>query len=210
MRRKPCTPATCGSRCRDAAFYPVPLVKPMLKGISVTADADVQRITFKEEQSDLINSISNSAGRIPTEADEKIKMSSIKKVTGGVLPIAYHSNQFKACYTDEYTSEVLNNFLIPAAIMEELDYVNDRMWEVSTRDDMMKVDGHIFVRSRCVHCNKGDALNPDIRARLVACEINKGHKKNSFVASAPRPPPLEAKKLLFAQYARSGQEKASH
>ena len=50
-------------------------------------------------------------------------MSSTKTVTGGVLPIAYHLNQFKARYTDEYTGEVLDDFLIQAAIMEELDYL---------------------------------------------------------------------------------------
>ena len=66
----------------------MPLVKSILKGISDTADADFQRLTVKEEQSDLINSILNSAGTIPTETDEKVKMSSIKKVTGGVLPIS--------------------------------------------------------------------------------------------------------------------------
>ena len=74
----------------------MPLVTSILKGISDTADADFQRITVKEEQADLIKSISNSAGTNPTEVDEKVKVSSIKKVTGGVLPIAYHSSQFKA------------------------------------------------------------------------------------------------------------------
>ena len=42
-------------------------------------------------------------------------------------------------------------------------------------------------------------MNPDMRARLVASEINKGDKNDSFFASAP---PLEAKKLLRAQYAK--------
>ena len=48
-------------------------------------------------------------------------------------------------------------------------------------------------------CNKGDGANPDIGARLVACEINRGDKNDSFFASTP---PLEAKKLLFAKIAR--------
>ena len=54
-----------------------------------------QRLTVEEEQSDIINSIPNSAGTIPTETDEKVEMSSTTKVTGGVLPIAYHSNEFR-------------------------------------------------------------------------------------------------------------------
>ena len=109
-------------------------------------------------------------------------MSSIKKVTGGVLPIAYHSNQLKARYTDEYTGEVLDDFLIQAAIMEKLGYFTDRVWEVSTREDMMKVDGHVSVRRRCVNCNKGGASNTDIRARLVACEINKAESPGENTA----------------------------
>ena len=49
-------------------------------------------------------------------------------------------------------------------------------------------------------CNKGDAQNPDVRARLVACEVNHGTKDASFFASTP---PLEAKRMLFAKYADS-------
>ena len=45
-----------------------------------TAGADFQRLTIEEEQSDIINAISNSAGTIPTETDEKPNMSSVKKV----------------------------------------------------------------------------------------------------------------------------------
>ena len=41
-------------------------------------------------------------------------------------------------------------------------------------------------------------MNPDVRARLVACEVNHGTKDDAFYAATP---PLEAKKLLFAKYA---------
>ena len=59
-------------------------------------------------------------------------------------------------------------------------------------------EDHVFVRSRWVVCNKGDHLEPDVRARFVACEINKEGKNDLFNASTP---PLEAKKFLFARYA---------
>ena len=63
---------------------------------------------------------------------------------------------------------------------------------------MEKIPGYILVRSRWVLCNKGDSLSPDVRARLVACEINKGDKNDvAFTASTP---PLEAKRILFARY----------
>ena len=38
---------------------------------------------------------------------------------------------------------------------------------------MKKVPDYILVRSKWVLCNKGDAADPDVRAHLVACEVNK-------------------------------------
>ena len=56
-----------------------------------------------------------------------------------------------------------------------------------------------LVRCRWVLCNKRDAQNPDVRARLIACEVNSGSKEDSFYAATP---PLEAKKILFTKYAQ--------
>ena len=194
-----------GGRARDAAFYPMPLVEAILKGIALTADSDAKIIaslngirSMEENHNDIVNAVTGSSATIPnTKVSNAVPTSSIKRVTGGVLPIAYHQDQFKQKYVDEYTGEVLDSHLIQAAIMEELDYFNDRVWEIETKDDMFKIQDHVFVRSRWVMCNKGDAENPDIRARLVACEINKGDKQDNFFASTP---PLEAKKILFAQF----------
>ena len=99
----------------------------------------------------------------------------------------------KARYVDECTGEVLDTQLIQAALMEEMSYFNDRAWEVDTKEHMATVDGHVFVRSRWVLCSKGDADEPDLRARFVACEINRGDRQDQFFASTP---PLEAKKML--------------
>ena len=55
-----------------------------------------------------------------------------------------------------------------------------------------------FVKMRWVLCNKGEEKDPDVRARLVACEIAKD-KQSKFYASTPPP---EAKKSLFSRYAR--------
>ena len=64
---------------------------------------------------------------------------------------------------------------------------------------MQKYAEHVLVRSRWLLCNKGDYANPDCRARLVACEVNKNNTHEAaFHASTP---PLEAKKLLFHKYA---------
>ena len=78
-----------------------------------------------------------------------------------------------------------------------MNYFNSKVWELTTIDDMKKVPEHILVRSRWVMCNKGDTETPDVRARLVSCEINNGEKNDFFSASTP---PLEAKRLLFSRY----------
>ena len=115
------------------------------------------------------------------------------------MQVRYHPDNFKQRYVDEYTGEVLDAKLAHAAIMEELNYFNDRVWHIEEMSEMSKVPNYVCVRSRWVCCNKGDSKNPDIRCRLVACEINKDGKQDSFFASTP---PLEAKKLLFARYAK--------
>ena len=100
--------------------------------------------------------------------------SSVPKVSGGTVPIVYDRANFKDRYFDEYTGEVLAPHLIRPAIEDELNYFNSKVWQLSTIDEMEKIPGHILVRSRWVLCNKGDADSPDVRARLVSCELNKG------------------------------------
>ena len=64
-------------------------------------------------------------------------------------------------------------------------------------EEMRKVPDYIINRSRWVLCNKGDHLAPDVRARLVSCELNNGERNDMFSASTPL---LEAKRLLFTRY----------
>ena len=55
--------------------------------------------------------------------------------------------------------------------------------KVAASDDAAKV-----VRTRWVLCNKGDDIEPDVRARLVACEVNHGGDAGgAFYASTPPP-----------------------
>ena len=57
-------------------------------------------------------------------------------------------------------------------------------------------------------CNKGDHTDPDCRARLVACEVNKGNtKEETFFASTP---PLDAKKAICMTYATKPTSKGLH
>ena len=80
---------------------------------------------------------------------------------------------------------------------EELEYVNNIVWELVERKEAGVEDDFKLIRTRWVVSNKGDLQNPDVRARLVACEANT-YKSDIVHASTP---PLEAKNVLFSQYA---------
>ena len=43
---------------------------------------------------------------------------------------------------------------------------------------MKAVLDYMLVRSRWVMANKGDSKEPNVRARLVGCEINKAARKS--------------------------------
>ena len=124
--------------------------------------------------------------------------SSVPTLGGGARPVVYNAANFRERYTDEYTGEILPPNLIRTAIVEELDYFNSKVWEISSVDQMAQYPDAVKVKSRWVLCNKGDADNPDVRARLVPCDLNKDGRNDSFSASTP---PLEGKKSLFAKYA---------
>ena len=142
---------------------------------------------------DKVNAVTESGGKLIAPA------SKCPKVGGGHIEISFDPRNFKPMYRDEYTNEILPEDLVRAAICEELTYFNDRVWQIT---DLKTAEGYPdakVVRCRWVLCNKGDATSPDVRARLVACEVNYGGtKEESFYASTP---PLEAKKLLFKKYA---------
>ena len=100
-------------------------------------------------------------------------------------------------YKDEYTQEPLARAWEETAINDELDYVGEHVWVcVPMEEAMMHSDANI-VGCRWVVCNKNDQTNPDVRARLVAQELNL-HGEESFSAATP---PLESKRVLFSQWA---------
>ena len=62
---------------------------------------------------------------------------------------------------------------------------------------MKTIPNYELVRSKWVMANKGDSKEPDVRARLVGCEVNKGGEKvDAFYATTP---PLETKHILLSQ-----------
>ena len=113
---------------------------------------------------------------------------------GGSVHVTYSPHHIKQVYLDEYTREPLPQFLVEAATREVLNYFNSRVWELSDARSVLGDSDSKVIRTRWVIHNNGDAGKPDIRARLVACEVST-LKSDDFVASTP---PLEAQMRLLS------------
>ena len=74
-------------------------------------------------------------------------------------------------------------------------YVNEHVWVGVTQEEAKKDTAGKVLNGRWVLSNKTDLVNPDVRARYVACELNTFDDAAFFAAT----PPLEAKRLLFSQ-----------
>ena len=98
----------CGGRCEAAAFYPLKLIRTLLRGIRLQKDLSMQTARLKE-------------GKICAVAeDEMVPMTSTcHKVDGGHIEIEYDPRNFRQQYRDEYTNEVLPHDLVCAAASEE-------------------------------------------------------------------------------------------
>ena len=122
----------------------------------------------------------------------------MNRTKGRAIDIVYDSSNFKTCYFDEYTGEILPLELVQAAMMEEInDFSEKTMWAAAEYSETKANTDATFVRMRWVLCNKGNEKESDVRARLVACEIAKD-KQCQCDASTP---PLESMKCLFSRYA---------
>lgn len=174
-----------GGRYRDAAYYLLRLIQAIFQCIRDTKNTKSLIRSEADDHRAMVNAISDSAGTLPT-TDQAAHTSKIPKVKGGSLVVTYSPENFRARYLDEYTGDVLDPELVAIAIREELDDFNSKVWQLELKSDTLLRPEHVFVRSRWVLCNKGDLRNPDIRARLAACEINKGgDKPDNFFASTP-------------------------
>ena len=163
-------------------------------GMRDQADYERSLGHLRAESRHIVNSVPDSAGMIPSENGidaTSLLSSSVPYTSGKNCIISYKPENFKDRYVDEYTGEVLDPAQIKAAIVDELDYFNSKVWQIEHINDMYGKTDYVRTRSRWVMCNKGDSDNPDCRARLVSCEINKhkGDKPAEFMASTP---PLEA------------------
>ena len=201
-----------GGGAAGAAFYLPQLLRAILRGMSLTRDATSGVRMLCENQQHLLDSLNkfvnavrpesnkskstapcnsqDSAATVNGTSDIPNRMSSIPLVGGGNLPIEYSSDNFKKVYKDEYTGEELPTHLVRAAMEEELEYFNAHVWDAVDRKLAYKTEDFKLVRMRWVICNKGDGQEYNVRARLVACEVNTLETDEYFAST----PPLEAKK----------------
>ena len=75
---------------------------------------------------------------------------------------------FKNAYKDEYTSEALPSARMQSAMQDEIDDLNCKVRVGITLKDALSDPAAKAIGTRWVVCNKNDADDPDIRARLVA------------------------------------------
>ena len=144
-----------GGRCADAAFYPKKLIQTILQGIRNTKDVGIAMAENELERKQLICSVMDSAGSM--QKDDALYKSKITKTNRGILNIVYDPSNFRSKYVDEYTGETLDPSLISAAMREELDDFNSKVWQIETKSNMQKKKDYVFVRSRWVLSNKGDS-----------------------------------------------------
>ena len=96
-----------GGRCADAAFYPLPLIRAILKGIKATADAEAQ-IDAESSSRQYLSSV--AAGQTPAKdsAPAEIPHCFVKRYNSGAeVRVDFEDTHFKKQHLDEYTRDVL-------------------------------------------------------------------------------------------------------
>ena len=100
--------------------------------------------------------------------------------------------------TDDVKGGPLDPQLVKEARRAELRYLWERsVYRYASRKEMESVGGRA-IRLKWIDTNKGDALHPAVRARLVAMEVRRKGTEAIFSAT----PPLEALRAVIALTAR--------
>jgi len=98
-------------------------------------------------------------------------------------------------FWDEYTGERLPSEEVARARSDEIDGLKQYgVFEKVSVEECWKETGKRPIGVRWIDCNKGDAVHPNFRSRLVAKEIKKDSRIDLFAAT----PPLEPKNILFS------------
>ena len=207
-----------GGRAAAAAYYPAKLITQILRGMRDTADAAHTESEWTPEMSVAMIHAALHHDQPATSLVAAYRESDLahanaqRKVVfnymdGREISLSLDSN-FKPQYKDEYTSEWLPHEATKDAMLDELSYFCQVVFKgVSSEEAMADPEGKI-IGCRWVNCNKGDLENPDVRCRLVGQEVNHGDgPTDAFYAATP---PLEAKRLLFSQWATEQKRGGKH
>ena len=87
--------------------------------------------------------------------------------------------------------------VVAARKLEIAYFKSMRVYEKVSRSEVRAQGGKV-ITTRWIDTNKGDALNPDHRSRLVGREIKTDNRLDMFSAT----PPLETLKMLISMCAR--------
>ena len=178
-----------GKRTQMSSFHPLPLLKAILQGITDTQHCTgmTEHLVEDEYEASLLMNVSTESSPEPNAVPndpQALSPGTLPVEGGGTVQIHYKLQDFKHTYLDEYTREPLPHKLVMSAIQEELEYFNRHVWELSDAKRAMGDAEAKLIRTRWVICNKGDAESPDIRARLVATELNT-FKPDDFFSLRP-------------------------
>ena len=207
-----------GGRAAAAAYYPAKLISQILRGMRDTADAEAKEHEYSAEMAEAMVSAAMMQDQAPMSLIAAYRESDLahsnsqrkvifKYLNGREVSLSLDGN-FKPQYKDEYTNEVLPYESAKDAMLDELQYFCNIVFRgIDIKDALNDPDGKL-VGCRWVNCNKGDLSDPDVRCRLVAQEVNHGDgPADAFYAATP---PLEAKRLLFSQWAKERKRHGKH
>lgn len=167
-----------GGRAKKAALYPIELITKILRGIGDTADLeDAQRDV---EHPDLLHAVRVQERLRDLSPDPALgakqairppagRRTDVRVMDGSSRTVCL-GEHFKQGYKDEYTQEVLPRRHLQDAILDELDHSNKHVWRVVSMSEALKNKQAKKTGSRWALCSNNGALDPDVRARLVAQE----------------------------------------
>ena len=163
----------CSGRvARRAAIYPFELCRAILVGFArqMRIDGVIQ---------------DNVVGmQLIEEAEEQLHVMAVEAGGAG-----------GSTYRDDLTGQSLDPSLVAAAIEKELAYFESKeVWQLVPTREARRATGKDPVTVRWVHTNKGDNVNPELRARLVARQMRGAHEDPIFAPT----PPLEALRTILS------------
>ena len=118
-----------------------------------------------------VSSINHAFALRDAEELSKPQTCPITRMDGSSSSVTFEPH-VKAEYKDEYTGDVLPQGLVQQAMVHEMSYFNDKVWQITSMDEALKTHNPKIVGGRWVLCNKGDLQNPKVRCRWVATKIN--------------------------------------